>query len=127
MTSALLSATVAWNMGGFAMGFFQKAWGDASIPVLPISYALNAAIVVALPFARDERSEVALASSVLGGLMAVWSAAGVVNTPRRARLGPIPGVFGAGVPMVLGALASVSGYRSYRASGKPPRRRARRK
>ena len=117
MTSALLSATVAWNMGGFALGFFQRAWGDASIPVLPISYGLNAAIVVALPFARDERREVALASSVLGGLMAVWSAAGVVNTQRRARLGPIPGIFGAGVPMVLGALASVSGYRAYRASG----------
>lgn len=127
MTSALLSATVAWNMGGFAMGYFQKAWGEAPIPVLPISYLLNAAIVVALPFTRDERREAALASSILGGLMAVWSAAGVVNTPRRTRLGPLPGVFGAGVPMVLGALASVSGYRSYRASAKLRRRRATRK
>ena len=114
VTSALLSATVAWNMGGFATGFFQKAWGEAPIPVLPISYALNAAIAVALPFIRDGRRDTALASSVLGGLMAMWSAAGVVTTPGRTRLGPLPGFLGAGVPMVLGALASVSGFLSYR-------------
>ena len=58
--------------------------------------------------------EAALASSTLGGLMAVWSAAGLLNTPREVKLGPLPGVLGAGVPMVLGALAALSGYRSVR-------------
>ncbi len=110
-TSALLTATVAWNLGGFAIGFFQRAWADTPIPVLPISYSLNAAIVVALPFTREDRRQAAAASSALGGLMALWSAAGALNTPRAVRLGPLPGVFGAGVPMMLGALACLSGYR----------------
>ena len=117
-TSALLTAIVTWNLGGFATGFFPRAWGEAPLPVLPISYSLNAAIVVVLPFTRDDRPEAAMASSALGGLMAAWSAAGVLNTPREVRLGPLPGVFGAGVPMVLGALACLSGYRRARVHDK---------
>ena len=114
LTSGLLSATVVWNMYGFATGFFERAWGRAPIPVTPISYALNAAIVVALPFSRDRSERALLTSTVLGALMAAWSAAGVIYTPRGVRLGRLPGAAGAGAPMVLGLLASLSGYRAYR-------------
>ena len=33
--SVLMGLTVAWNMYGFATGFFEKAWKDAPIPVTP--------------------------------------------------------------------------------------------
>ena len=44
--SVLMGLTVAWNMYGFATGFFGRAWRDAPVPVTPISYALNAAIAI---------------------------------------------------------------------------------
>ena len=119
-SSGLLTATVVWNMYGFATGFFERAWGRAPVPVTPISYALNAAIVVALPVSRDRSERALLTSTVLGALMAAWSAAGVIYTPRGVRLGRLPGAAGAGAPMVLGLLASLSGYRAYRdQSGRP--------
>ena len=76
----LMGLTVAWNMYGFATGFFGRAWRDAPIPVTPTSYALNAAIAVFAPLARSGRG---------------WDAAWSLATPSTAsRPRTYPGVSG---------------------------------
>ena len=77
VTSALMAFTVVWNMYGFANSFFERAWRGAPLPVTPISYLLNAALVVFAPLARSGKRWIALASTVLGVLMALWSTVGV--------------------------------------------------
>ena len=52
VTAMLMGLTVAWHTYGFATGFFGRAWRDAPVPVIPISYALNAALAVFAPLAR---------------------------------------------------------------------------
>jgi hypothetical protein len=33
--------------------FFHETWGDGSLPVVPVSYGLNAGFVVLLPFRAE--------------------------------------------------------------------------
>ena len=116
VTATLMGLTVAWNMYGFATGFFGRAWRDAPVPVIPISYALNAALAIFAPLARGRKRGTALISSVLGILMAVWSAVGVFSvSDREAEMAPgVPAVAGPGVAAALGALIAVFGRRAYR-------------
>ena len=69
VTAMLMGLTVAWHTYGFATGFFGRAWRDAPVPVIPISYALNAALTVFAPLARGGKRGTALISSVMGILV----------------------------------------------------------
>ena len=115
VTSALMAATVAWNILGFATGFFGRAWGGAPVPVARISYALNVALALFSPLARSDRRWTALASTVLGASMAIWSAVGVFTmSEEKPELAPgVPGLAGPGVAAVLGALTAVFGRAAY--------------
>ena len=112
--SVLMGLTVAWNMYGFATGFFSRAWRDAPVPVIPISYALNAAIALFSPFVRGGRRPTALVATVLGVLMAAWSAIGVFfMSDKETELTPgVPAVAGPGVAALLGALVAVFARRA---------------
>ena len=112
--SVLMGLTVAWNMYGFASGFFERAWRGAPVPVTPISYALNAAIALLSPLVRGGRRWSALVATVLGVLMAAWSAIGVFfMSERETELAPgVPAVAGPGVAAVLGALVVVFGRKA---------------
>ncbi len=106
-----MGLTVAWNMYGFASGFFERAWRGAPVPVIPISYTLNAAIALFAPLVRGGRRWSALVATVLGVLMAAWSAIGVFfMSDRETEMAPgVPGIAGPGVAAVLGALVVVFG------------------
>jgi hypothetical protein len=54
-------------MYGFATGFFGRAWRDAPVPVVPISYALNAVIALFTPLVQGGRRWSTLVATVLGG------------------------------------------------------------
>ncbi len=116
VASMLMGLTVAWNMYGFATNFFNRAWREAPVPVVPISYALNAAIAIFAPLARGGKRWIVLASTVLGVLMAVWSAVGVFFvSDEETELAPgIPAVAGPGVAAILGALIALFGLRARR-------------
>ena len=109
----LMGLTVAWNMYGFATGFFGRAWRDAPIPVTPTSYVLNAAIAVFAPLARSGRGWATRISTMLGVLMAAWSAVGVffVSDEETEMAPGVPAVAGPGVAALLGALIAVFGRR----------------
>jgi hypothetical protein len=77
VVSMLVGITVAWNMYEFATNFFNRAWMEVPVPVVPVSYTLNAAIALLAPLAQGGKRWIVLASTVLGALMAVWSAVGV--------------------------------------------------
>jgi hypothetical protein len=110
--SVFMVVTVAWNMYGFATGFFGRAWADAPIPVIPISYALNAALAVFSPFVRSDKGWTARIATVLGFLMTIWSSIGLLFLSREEEMAPkIPGVLGPGVAAVLGALIAALGWR----------------
>jgi hypothetical protein len=115
VASTLMGLTAAWNMYGFATNFFERAWRDAPIPVTPIAYALNAAIAIFAPLTRAGKRWASLTSTMLGVLMALWSAVGVLfMSDRETQMAPgIPGVAGPGVAAVLGALIGVFGRRTY--------------
>ena len=110
----VMGLTVAWNMYGFATGFFTRAWRAAPIPVTPISYAINAAIAVFAPLARSGKGWAVRISTVLGVLMAAWSAIGVFfMSDRETEMAPgVPGIAGPGFAAVLGALLVVFGRRA---------------
>ena len=111
--SVLMVATVAWNMYGFATGFFGRAWRGAPIPVTPISYSLNAALAVFSPFVRSDKRWTTRTATVLGILMALWSSVGVLVASGEEEMAPgVPGVLGPGVAAVLGALTAALGLRS---------------
>jgi hypothetical protein len=116
VASILMGITVAWNMYGFATNFFNRAWREAPVPVVPISYTLNAAIAVFAPLARSGKRWVVLASTVLGVLMAVWSAVGVFFVAdEETELAPgVPAVAGPGVAAILGALIALFCLRARR-------------
>ncbi|MDQ3923718.1 MAG: hypothetical protein M3309_07315 [Actinomycetota bacterium] len=115
VASTLMGLTVAWNMYGFATNFFERAWRDTPIPVTPIAYALNAAIAIFAPLTRAGKRWISLTSTVLGVLMAVWSAIGVLfMSDRETQMAPgMPGAAGPGVAAVLGAMIAVFGRRAY--------------
>ena len=91
------------------------------MPVVPISYALNAALAVFAPLARGGAKGTALISSVLGILMAAWSAVGVLfMSDRETEMAPgVPGIVGPGVAAVLGALTAVFGRRAHEEHSRP--------
>ena len=114
VASVLMGLTVAWNMYGFATDFFNRAWREAPVPVLPISYALNAVIAVFAPLARSDKVWTARFATVLGVLMAAWSVVGLLSmSDRETEMAPgVPGIAGPGVAAVLGALVAVFGRRA---------------
>ena len=116
VASMLMGLTVAWNMYGFATNFFNRAWREAPVPVVPISYALNATIAVFAPLAQSGKRWATRISTLLGILMAVWSAIGVLFvSDEGAEMAPgVPVVAGPGVAAVLGALIAVFGLRARR-------------
>lgn len=77
----IATAVPVWNFYGFAINFFRDTWADAPIPVIPISYGLNACFVVLLPFLRGGGDAELRAGALLGSAMAVWSAVGMAFTP----------------------------------------------
>lgn len=82
---AVTTAIPVWNFYGFAINFFRDTWGNAPIPVIPISSALNAGFVLLLPFLqRGGRAELRLAA-LLGTAMATWSAVGMAFSPPAKR------------------------------------------
>ena len=115
IASMLMGLTVAWNMYGFATNFFNRAWREAPVPVVPISYALNAAIAVFAPLTRSGKGWATRGATVLGVLMAVWSAVGVLfMSDRETEMAPgVPGVTGPGVAALLGALVAFFGRRAH--------------
>ncbi len=115
VASMLMGLTVAWNMYGFATNFFNRAWKDAPIRVIPISYALNAAIAVFAPLTRSSKGWTTRVATVLGVLMAAWSAVGVLfMIDKKTELAPgVPGVTGPGVAALLGVLVAVFGRRAH--------------
>ncbi len=115
VTSMLMGLTVAWNMYGFATNFFNRAWREASVPVVPISYTLNAAIAVFAPVVRSGKGWATRVATVLGVLMAVWSAVGVLfMSDRETEMAPrVPGIMAPGVAAVLGALVAFFGRRAH--------------
>ena len=115
LLSMATTATVVWNLYGFAANFFDRAWAGAPIPVTTLSYLLNAALVVSLPFSRSGEKRWVLASTVLGGLMALWSALGVLFLVNDVGLPPgLPTVAGLGVPTLGGILMAIFGIRAFR-------------
>ena len=115
VASMLMGLTVAWNMYGFATNFFNRAWREAPVPVVPISYALNAAIALFTPVVRSGKGWATRIATVLGVLMAVWSAVGVLfMSDRETEMAPgVPGIVAPGVAAVLGALVAVFGRRAH--------------
>lgn len=121
VASVLMGFTVAWNMYGFATNFFNRAWREAPVPVVPISYALNAAIAVFAPVVRSGKGWATRVASVLGVLMAAWSAVGVLfMSDRETEMAPgVPGIVAPGVAAVLGALVAVFGRRAHEEHSRP--------
>ena len=113
--SVIMGLTVAWNMYGFASGFFERAWRGAPVPVIPISYTLNAAIALFAPLVRGGRRWSALVATVLGVLMAAWSAIGVFfMSDRETEMAPgVPAIAGPGIAAALGALIALFGHRAH--------------
>lgn len=92
----IATAVPVWNFYGFAINFFRETWADAPVPVIPISYGLNACFVVLLPFLRGGGNSELRAAALLGAAIAVWSAVGMAFTPA-SKLGYTA------VPTALGA------------------------
>ncbi len=89
IASMLMGLTVAWNMYGFATNFFTRAWGEAPVPVAPISYTLNAAIAVFALVVRSGKGWATRVATVPGVLMAAWSAIGVLfMSDRETEMAP---------------------------------------
>ncbi len=100
----MATAVPVWNFYGFAINFFRDTWADAPIPVIPISYGLNACFVVLLPFLRDGGRGGLRVAALLGSAMAVWSAVGMAFTPA-------PKLAYTAVPTVLGAATAALAVR----------------
>ncbi len=108
--AVIMAVTLAWNLFGFADGFFLRTWGESiSVPVTPISYGVNATLIAMLALLALERKWSVQGSMFAGIFMAVWSAIGLYFTPKEAILAAtLPGFTGTAVPMILGgALATL--------------------
>ena len=121
LASMLMGLTVAWNMYGFATNYFNRAWREAPVPVVPISYTLNAAIALFTPVVRSGKGWAARVATVLGILMAAWSAVGVLFlSDRETEMAPgVPGIVAPGVAAVLGALVALFGRRAHEEPSRP--------
>ncbi len=108
--AVIMAITLAWNLLGFADGFFLRTWGKVmSVPVTSISYIANATIIAMLALLAAERKWSVPGSIFAGMFMAVWSAIGLYFTPNEATLSStLPGFASTAVPMILGgALATL--------------------
>lgn len=108
--AVIMAIMLAWNLFGFADGFFLRTWGKVmSVPVTSISYIANATIIAMLALLTAERKWSVPGSIFAGMFMAVWSAIGLYFTPNDAMLAlTLPGFTGTAVPMILGgALATL--------------------
>ncbi len=114
VASMLMGLTVAWNMYGFATNFFNRAWREAPVPVVPISYTLNALIAIFAPLTRNGKGWSTRSATVLGVLMAAWSAGGVLlMSDRQTEMAPgVPGLAGPGVAALLGAMTALFARRA---------------
>ena len=65
------------SVGQRARVMYGAVLREAPVPVIPISYTLNAARAIFAPLVRGGKRGTALISSVLGNLMAFWSAIGM--------------------------------------------------
>jgi hypothetical protein len=85
------------------------------VPAVPISYTLNAAIAVFAPVVRSAKGWATRIASVLGVLVAIWSAVGVLfMSDRETEMAPgVPGIVAPGVAAVFGALVAVFGRRAH--------------
>jgi hypothetical protein len=107
MLVTIATAVPVWNFYGFAINFFPDTWDDAPIPVIPISYGLNACFVVLLPVLPRGRRTALGVAGLLGSLMAVWSAVGMAFSPA-------PKLIYTAVPTVLGAATTILAVRELR-------------
>jgi hypothetical protein len=57
LLTATATAVPVWNFYGFAVRFFHDTWGEVALPVVPVSYGLNAGFVVLLPFPAARRTD----------------------------------------------------------------------
>ena len=102
------------------MSLEQSPILDLLLPEGPIGSmrvwgCLNAALAVFAPLARSGKRSTAWISSVLGILMAVWSAVGVfVVSDREVEMAPgVPAIAGPGVAALLGTLIAAFGRKAY--------------
>ena len=105
LLTATATAVPVWNFYGFAVRFFHDTWGEVALPVVPISYGLNAGFVVLLPFLPRGGTTTLRVAAALGGLMAVWSAIGMRYSPRSK----LPYT---AVPTLLGAATAILANRA---------------
>ncbi len=101
------TAVPVWNFYGFAVRFFHDTWGEVALPVIPISYGLNASFVALLPFVQRGGRTTLRVATALGVLMACWSAVGVAFSPPSKRHYTV-------VPTLLGAATAVLASRAAR-------------
>lgn len=112
---ALMAATVIWNLYGFATNFFNRAWKDAPIPVTFIAYLVNATWIAFLGFGHTATPTSLCVGAILGAVMFIWSAVGVVlllNTRNDERFVTwLPGYSGPGLAALLGLVVMVLSLR----------------
>ena len=117
--AVVMAIMLAWNLLGFADGFFLRTWGKvASVPVISISYVANAAIIAMLALLAHERKWSVHGSMLAGMFMAVWSAIGLYFTPNETTLAStLPGFASTAVPMILGGALATLGLKVLTADG----------
>jgi len=108
---ALMAATVIWNLYGFATNFFNRAWKDAPIPVTFIACLVNATWIAFLGFGHTATPTSLWVGAILGAVMFIWSAVGVVlllKTRNEERFVTwLPGYSGPGLAALLGLVVMV--------------------
>ena len=102
----IATAVPVWNFYGFAINFFRDTWADAPVPVIPISYGLNACFIALLPSLKDRGHGALRVAALLGTAMAVWSAVGMAFSPAsKLAYTAVPTVLGtATAALATGAL-----------------------
>ena len=111
------TAVPVWNFYGFAINFFRDTWTDAPIPVIPISYGLNACFVVLLPLLKGGGHLQLKTAALLGSAMTLWSAVGMAFTPATD-------IAYTAIPTVLGAATAALAARLLRQRQRDEARRA---
>lgn len=121
----IASATLAWNLYGFAGNFFEHYWGGSGRPVVFISFLANALLLagIALVAIRQLHGSRVLAGA--GLVMALWSLGGsavevAVAAGHMSRASGLPPLnlpepaplIGAAVPMITGAITAALAWRA---------------
>lgn len=105
LMSMFMVVAVVWNLIGFAINFFEDAWGIKAVTVF--SVVINSLIIIFLPLSQSNKKWTLLASTVLGLVLAGWSGIGVVFAPTDF-------VWGPAVSMILGLLIAIFGFYAYK-------------